>query len=256
MKQWKAKVWGLSAGLLVCAATVWTGPGSNSAFGQNGGGGGGGGGGAGGQRLLMEQLRLYGMSPQERQNAMAREKAAWENLLAFLKEHAPNRYNILMRQQPLPRTLVRMRLIQRWMNMEQTRISEPALYDLMVEQFHDEDHVIGLVAQLRLANRDKNTSVESDLKDQIRAAASTLVKLNLNQRQLQIQHAEEQLDQQKADLARDTANADQLSAQRADQIIANSQMRSSAPQPEPSAAPNGDTAPAGDTAPTDATPTN
>jgi len=257
MRKWKSLIWALAGGLPIVAATVWTGPGVSARWGvesaaaQTTDGSASADGNASSpdssapvrngfvqRRQWMDDLRWYSMSPQDRQAVRDREEVAWNELMSFLRENARNRYDILRKHEPEFASPLRTALLQRWQNMVQVRQTQPALYDLMVQQFQAEDRLIGLAARLRRANKLGLTQLQGQLKDQIRAVAGELVELNLSQRAAQIENLRRLLDQQQADLARDTQNKNQLIEARTRRILQQADTAVRPPADNSAAAPD------------------
>jgi hypothetical protein len=177
------------------------------------------------RRLLMDFLRWQSLSPEERERQLdaqrEHEGEEWAGLLQFLKDNSPNRYLLVLRQSPAPRpgSMARNRLLQRWLNLEQLQRNQPALYTVHVEQFKEEDVVIGLVAQLRQAINHGDDGRADELHQEIQSEAGKLVELGLHERALRIDNATALLHQEQIRLDQDKANKDKLVQQRADQIF-------------------------------------
>ena len=223
MRNLKTILWGLAAGSAVCAATIWSGPGSGGAFGP---------GAAWAQARgdtsshmsakqradLMYDLRLDSMSDEDKEALKKSRTDGWKAFLEFLKVNAPNRYDILTKQQMSLGSQQQTRLMQRWLNMEQLKTSQRDMYDLMVQQFTTEDRLIGLAARLLLSSR-KHDGNETGIEKEIRAQAFVSEELSLSQRNLRIQNEQRALDQQRTDWQQDTKNQKQLADERAQAII-------------------------------------
>jgi hypothetical protein len=125
---------------------------------------------------------------------------------------------------PLPGAAVRLTLMQRWLNLQQFKETQPALYGLHVEQFRVEDEIVGLAAQYRVATRRGNVTQAANARAQIKTQADKLVDLNLAERTAQIEYARKLLDDQETGLAADKANTAQLYAQREGTILQESQI--------------------------------
>jgi hypothetical protein len=173
------------------------------------------------RRLSMDYLRWQAADPQEQAIQSQREAEEWTKLVGFIKENSPNRYLLLLRQTPapLPGSMVRFRLLQRWLNLEQLQRNQPDLYAIRVDQFKAEDAMIGLVAEFRQARRHTDFGRVRDLKARIRAQAAKLVDLNLRDRQLRLKNIQAALSQQESQLAQDMLNRDKLVDERANQIL-------------------------------------
>ena len=164
-------------------------------------------------------------TPEERARLSEREAEAWGNFLAFLKNNSPNRYQLLTHLNPPPGSPSRVRLLQRWLILRRQDRTQPAMYAIHVQQFREEDAVLGFVADLKLAkSRHDDTGVEK-AKAAIGAESGKLVALNLQERMLRVQAVEKLLDEERGRLERDTANRDQLASERAQQIIQRAEDR-------------------------------
>jgi hypothetical protein len=224
MKELKSILWGAAAGVAVCGATGWMGTrgagplGPNSAIAQQD---------TSNrptpqeQRQLMQDVRIYSMTPEALDSVRSSEREAWAACLSFLQANAPNRYSIISRDQLRPGAPLRIQLVRRWQNMEQVRSSQPQLYESMVQQFTSEDHLIGLAAKLRLANRNRLPSV-GQLQNDIHTEAMKLEDLILAERNLRLVNQQRLLAMQQAELQRDTKNKGQLADARATAIITRS----------------------------------
>jgi hypothetical protein len=109
-------------------------------------------------------------------------------------------------------------MLQRWQNIEAQQ-DNPALYNVLVQEYKSEDRLIGLAAQLRRAWRQNNADLQQEIKQQIRFQAGQLVDLNLQQRALRIEQVRKLLTQEQADLDADARNRDQLADDRANQVM-------------------------------------
>jgi hypothetical protein len=164
------------------------------------------------RRPWMDFLRRESLSPQE-------EAEDWAKVIEFVRINSPNRYLLLVRQSPQAGSSTRLRLLQRWQNLEQQQRNQPALYEIHLQQFKEEDVLIGLVAQLRQARNHGNIGRVQEMRSQITAEAVKLVDLNLRDRAVRIQNAEDLLSQERARLEKDMLNKDQLAQERANAIL-------------------------------------
>jgi len=250
MKAWKAWMWVVAGGLPLGAATLWnptpsvppapddsmpqmaladvlpdaggdpapaTEPAAQSAnpFFQ--------------RRPFMDFLRWESLSPQEREQQQQREAEDWSKVIEFVRINSPNRYLLLVRQSPQAGSPTRLRLLQRWQNLEQQQRNQPALYEIHLEQFKEEDVLIGLVAQLRQARNHGNIGRAEEMRSQISAEAVKLVDLNLRDRAVRIQNAKELLGQEQARLEKDMLNRDQLAQERASALLQQAERFRSGP---------------------------
>ncbi|MGA2230820.1 MAG: hypothetical protein ABSH22_07965, partial [Tepidisphaeraceae bacterium] len=191
------------------------------------------------QQRILEYLRQPDLTPQERAHELdlirQNEEQEWGNFLSFFKEVSPNRYRSMQLRPPLPGAPVRLSLMQRWLNLQQYKQTEPELYGMHVEQFRVEDEIFGLAAQLRVATRRGNSSQANIVRAQIKVQADKLVDLNLSERAAQIEYARKQLDQQEATLNDDKANIAKLYQQREGSILQESQVGGLLQNPAPNA---------------------
>lgn len=177
------------------------------------------------RRLLMDYLRWQSLGPEERdrqfESQRQHEAEEWEGLLQFLKDNSPNRYLLVLRTTPSPRpgSLARVRLLQRWLNLELLQRTQPELYAVHVQQFREEDVVMGLAIQLRQARNHGDEGRADELTRQIHTEVAKLVDLGLHERAVRIQNLQALLRQEQGRLDQDMANKDQLVRQRADQIF-------------------------------------
>jgi hypothetical protein len=103
--------------------------------------------------------------------------------------------------------------------MEQQH-NQPELYGVLLTQFKDEDAVLGLAAQLRMAimrheGEDRINTIRSEIQD----AAGRLVKDNLEERRIRIEETRALLDKEEATLEADNGKFNSLVEQRARQIF-------------------------------------
>jgi hypothetical protein len=171
------------------------------------------------RRLLLDYLRWQSMGPQDRRNLQHREEDEWRQFLEFMKVNSPNRSQLLLRQNLRPGAPIRVRLLQRWQNMELQRNNKD-LYNVLLQEFKEEDVVVGLAAQLRVARQTADSDDRiADIRQQIEETAGKLVELNLQQRRIRIDIARKLLDQEEANLEQDTTNRVSLADQRAQQLL-------------------------------------
>jgi hypothetical protein len=206
----------LAGGLAALGAAVWTGPGSTGLLGA---------GTAAAQTteqspaqnddFIAPRGQFYSMGQQQREE----DESDWQTLMDFMRDNAPNRYAILLRQHIPFSSPVRRRLLTRWRTIETLKDNQSELYPLALRQLQVEDRVIGLAARLRRAEKFDLLQNQDDLKAQIHSAAEELVQLDISQREIEVRNAQRALAQQQDDLTRDKNNQDQLITERYRRIV-------------------------------------
>jgi hypothetical protein len=225
MKPCKLLLWAVAGGLPLCAATFWHGasftPSPSAALAQTT---------APStdadasatplpqRRMFMEYLRWRSLPMRDQEAQFSREEEYWKKFQEFMQENSPNRYLLIQRQDLRQGAPARIRMLQRWLNIEAQQ-TEPALYDVLIQEYKAEDRMIGLAAQLRQATRRNDADLQSTLKQQIHVEAARLVEYNLQQRALRIEDAKKLLAQEQSDLDNDTRDKEQLADDRADQVL-------------------------------------
>jgi hypothetical protein len=166
------------------------------------------------RQAMRDFLRWEALTPDQRrldrQMQFEDEATEWSKLLEFLRTNSHNRYLLILHVGPQPGSPLRNRLMQRWLTVEVLQRTDPALYDIHVQEFREEDVVIGLAAEMRRARRAGDSDRLQDLRSQVRQSATKLVELNFDERELRIQDAQRLLDQEKARLDTDRAQKDHL----------------------------------------------
>ena len=175
------------------------------------------------RQAIRDFLRWEDLTPEQRrldrQMQLGDEATEWSKLLEFLRSNSHNRYLLILHVAPQPGSPLRSRLMQRWLTVEQLQRTDPALYDVHVQEFREEDVVIGLAAEMRRARRSGNTDALGHLRAQVRDSAAKLVELNFAERSLRIQDAQRLLDQEKVRLDHDRAQKERLIDQRSRQLM-------------------------------------
>lgn len=187
------------------------------------------------QSLLRDFLRWEQLTPdqrrQERQLESENESEEWTRFIEFLRNNSHNRYMMVIRLAPRQGSMVRNRLMQVWLTIEQEERTNPSLFDVHVQQFRVEDTVFGLAAELRRARRAGNSSAMNEIEGKIHDQAGKLVDLDFAERDIRIQNAQRLLDQQKSLLAKDQERKDSLTDQRTQRLLAQFNLVFSRPTP-------------------------
>jgi len=177
------------------------------------------------RRRLLDSLRWESLTPDQRradlQLQSQQEQDEWQRLVEFLQKNSHNRYMLLirMRQAPEPGSPTRTNLMQRWLQLEQLERTNPALFDLRVQEFREEDTMIGLAAEMRRARRANDQDSLNSLREKVHAEAVKLVDLDFAERELRIKNAQFLLDQEKNRLDQDRLNKDNLAGQRGRRLM-------------------------------------
>lgn len=175
------------------------------------------------RRELLDFLRWQNLSPEDRrmdrQVQSEQEVEEWARLLEFLRDNSHNRYLLVLRVAPQPGSVLRNKLMQQWLVLSQQQRTNPALFDIHVQEFKEEDVVIGLAAEMRRARRANDRDSLKTLRKKIRDEAVKLVELNFAERELRIKNAQELVDQQQKLLEQDRQTKDHLADERGRQLM-------------------------------------
>jgi hypothetical protein len=126
-----------------------------------------------------------------------------EQIFAFMKEHSPNRFEVLER---LPdghwrRHPMLMRMAARYRHLQRFREQDESVYKLLVRQFELQDEVFGLT-------RDGKFD-DPEIISKLREKVGEMVQLSIQERQKRIEGLERALAQEKQRLEDDKANPEQ-----------------------------------------------
>ncbi len=130
----------------------------------------------------------------------------WTQVRDFMREHSPRRWELFqqMPEESERYEPIRRFILTRWRNLQTAKSQQeqhPALYEARVRRLELEDHVFGLVSDMRQTPDRKPV-----LREQLRKEVAELVGLGFAERQNRLDHLSRMLQSETEQLAQDRAN--------------------------------------------------
>jgi len=142
-------------------------------------------------------------------------------VMEFLKQHSPNRYEFLSASDSRGRLRILHRAIEKYRMMERFRDHDPELYQRLLERFAAEDQIFALLK----ARQEGDSAVDEQLRDKVREVVAS----TLRERQRRIEKLEQQIELEKRRLEADEENIERLVDMQLERIQADHENETAPP---------------------------
>lgn len=156
--------------------------------------------------------------------------AQWNEMLAFMKQHAPRRAIVLASMPSERAQRIKIFAYGRYKELMELQKEDPDIYNKRIHNMELEDAAFGLVMDIKKQTDPKQKEA---MTQQLREKVAQIVQAWLDERQHRIEKVEQSLAKEKDVLAKNRKNIDELVKQRMDQIMKGDQpMRPDRPYGE------------------------